>query len=238
MRSRESGVTFFSLSIALLILIVLPACSKKEEAPKTQKVKKYAPDYKVITEEKLDQWLRASEKVGEFIRRFALEDEDVADKRDFMSVAHSSERTEIALRSLFDESGLKQGEFWWIMDRFEEARKYTEIKAQEESQNTRIDALLAAGREERAALEKSIEKEKIEARKNEFARRLGIVNAKFTELSSLKGNTIPEKVGVEPANIELWKKNKDRIEAAVKKMWKVKPGGKAEIARDKSIPGH
>lgn len=223
---------------AILMFAFFPACSKKEEAPKVQKVKKFTPEYKVITEEKLEQWLKATEKVGEFIRRFALEDEEVADKRDFMSVAHSSERTEIALKSLFEDTGLKQGEFWWIMDRFEEARKYTEIKAQEESQNTRIDALLAAGREERVALEKSLEKEKTEVKKKELERRLGIINAKFTELSSLKGHTTPEKAGIEPANIEIWKKNKERIEAAIKKMWKVKPGGKAEIPRDKSIPGH
>lgn len=244
MKSQESGVRrkkLISTSVVLFTvgaIAFLPACAKKEEAPKVQKVKKFTPEYKVITEEKLAEWLRATEKVGEFIRRFALEDEEVADKRDFMSVAHSSERTEIALKSLFEDTGLKQGEFWWIMDRFDEARKYTEIKAQEESQNARIDTLLAAGREERATLDKSLEKERSEGKRRELERRLGIVNAKFSELSSLKGHTTPEKAGVEPANIEIWRKNKERIETAIKKMWKVKPGGKSEIPRDKSIPGH
>lgn len=244
--AEESGLIRISnmrrnasfLLLFFLLILIVPACSKKEEVPSVQKTKKFVPDYKVISEEKLNQWLGATEKVGEFIRRFAMEDEEVSDKRDFMSVAHSSERTEIVLKALFEETGLKQGEFWWIMDRFDDARKYTEIKSLEESQNVRIDALLAAGMEERADLGKSLEKEKSEAKKKELERRLGIIKEKFTDMSSLKGNTTPKKAGVEPANIELWKKNKDRIDSALKKMWKLKPGGKAEMPRDKSIPGH
>jgi hypothetical protein len=222
------------------MLIVFPACSKKEEAPQsgTQKVKKYAPDYKVITDDKLEHWLNASERVGDFIRRYALEEEDVASKEDFMFIAHSSPRTEAALTSLFKGLELKQGEFWWILERLDEAKRYIEIKALEDIQNKRIDMILAAGRDEKAATEKALAKEMDEERKKELVRRLDIINAKFSELSSLKGHTTPKKVGVEPANVELYGRNKDRIEAAIKKMWKVKPGGRAEMARDKGIPGH
>lgn len=220
------------------LLLIFPACSKKEEAPKVQKVKKFTPENKVITGEKLEQWLMASERVGEFIRRFALEDEDVRSKDDFMFLAHSSPRTEAILTSLFNNMELKQGEFWWILERFADAGKYAELKAQEESQNRRIDIILSAGREEKASTEKVLEREKEDLRRKELMGRLNIINAKFSELSSLKGNITPEKVGIEPANIEIWNKNKERIEAAIKRMWKVRPGGKAEIPRDKSIPGH
>lgn len=235
---RQLAVTFLSLLIAFLMLIVIPACSKKEEAPKVQKVKKFTPENKVITGEKLEQWLMASERVGEFIRRFALDDEDVRSKDDFMFLAHSSPRTEAILTSLFNNMELKQGEFWWMLERLDEAKRYAELKAQKETQNNRIDILLAAGREEIADTERVLEKEKEDSRKKELMGRLNIINAKFSELSSLKGNITPEKVGIEPANIEIWNKNKDRIEAAIKKMWKVRPGGKADIPRDKSIPGH
>ena len=227
-------------AFAVALLILLPACSKKEEAVegKVQKVKKFAPENQVITEGKLEQWLLATERVGEFIRKFALEDEDVRSKDDFMFLAHSSPRTEAMLTSLFKSMELKQGEFWWILERFVDAGKYAEIKAQEVSQNRRIDIILAAGREEKASTEKALAKEMTEDGKKELARRLGIINAKFSELSTLRGVTTLEMVEVLPQNMELYSKNRDRIEAAIKKMWKVRPGGKEEIPRDKSIPGH
>lgn len=227
-------------AFAVALLIVLPACSKKEEVSndKVQKVRKFAPENQVITEGKLEQWLLATERVGEFIRKFALEDEDVRSKDDFMFLAHSSPRTEAMLTSLFKSMELKQGEFWWILERFTETGKYAELKAQEESQNKRIDIILAAGREEKASTEKALAKEMTEGGRKELARRLDIINSKFSELSSLRGNTTAEKVGVVPQNMGLYSKNRDRIEAAIKKMWKIRPGGKEEVPRDKSIPGH
>lgn len=227
-------------AFAVALLIVLPACSKKEEVfnDKVQKVRKFAPENQVITEGKLEQWLLATERVGEFIRKFALEDEDVRSKDDFMFLAHSSPRTEAMLTSLFKSMELKQGEFWWILERFVDAGKYADIKAQEAGQNRRIDIILAAGREEKASTEKSLAKEMTEGGRKELERRLGIINAKFSELSTLKGNTTLEMVGVLQQNMELYSKNRERIEAAIKKMWKVRPGGKEEVPRDKSIPGH
>lgn len=226
--------------VAVVLLAFFPACSKKEETPKTnvQKVKKFTPESKVITEEKLAQWLRATERVGEFIRKFALENEDVKNKDEFMFLAHSSPRTEAVLTSLFKSMELKQGEFWWMLERLNEAKKYDEVKLFEDSQGRRIDLILAAGREERTATEKALAKALDDAGRKELAWRLGIINAKFSELSSLKSHTTAEKVGVDPANLELWRKNRDRIEAAIKNMWKITEGGKEEIERDKSIPGH
>lgn len=242
MRNTRYGKTNPILSVVLAAIItfgLFPACSGKEEkVQKAQKVRKFEPEYKIITQEKLEEWLRASEKVGEYIRRFSLKDEEVRNKNEFMVIAHSSSRTEAELRTLFDGMGLKSGEFWWIMDLLNEARLYADIKLQEGTQNLRIDVLLAAGREERTDVEKSLLKERDEAKRKEFTRRLNVINTKFSELSSLKGRTTPEKVRVEPANIELWNKNKDRVEAAIKKIWKVNEGRSSEIKRDKSIPGH
>jgi len=211
---------FFFLLLILFLAFNADSCSKKKEE-KAKAEKKEEVLIPPLSQPRIELWFGVAERVGEFIRKFSLENEEADEKRELMILAHSSVRTQTAYGKIFKDMGMSVEEFWKVMDELKKVKKYFRIKEDESVQNKDLHALIEAGREEIAALKLKMERMGI-SEKSSAEETIKTMEAKIDEFQSMKGNIKPESVGINDDLIALWKKNGNKFEEAFSSMWKVK----------------
>lgn len=214
-------IIFFSV-----LLLFTASCEEVEEKPQPKVRKEQKAPLPEITLDRIDLWVELTGELGDFIRRFSLENEEVSNRRELMMLVHSSSRTQLAYTGIFDEAGMTSREFWNILKEMKMVRKYMDIKREEELHNKQLDALISAGMEEIELLKKRLKQGEPPADADETIRSM---EAKIREFEELKGNVKPESVGISHDMIDLWKRNSGRIEGAISDMWKVKEKREADI---------
>ncbi len=205
----------------LFLLLFLPvvtssSCrkSEREVAPPPRSEKERLPE---ITQERVDLWIRVAADVGEYVRKFSLENEDVVERRSLMLIVHGSPRAQIAYSRIFERAGMTTEEFWNILSEMKRVKKYLAIKEEEKLQREKLDELIQAGWEEIEALER-LEKEG--GRSGGSKETIEAMKGKIREFEALKSDITPESVGVDREMIALWLKNRERFEKALSAMWK------------------
>jgi len=203
------------LLLASFFLLTTNACQRQEEglvAKSTEKKEKPLPQ---ITQERIDIWIKVAGEIGEYIRKFSLEGEDVSEKRSLTMLSHSSQRTQVAYGKIFEDARLSSDEFWNIMKEMKRVRQYFEIKEEEEQQVRDLNELIATGKEE-------IETLKRERGEDKSMETILAMEEKIREFEGFKGDISPASVGIRADLILLWKNNGDRINKAISDMWKVR----------------
>ncbi|MBE9536724.1 MAG: hypothetical protein IMF07_06040 [Proteobacteria bacterium] len=205
--------------IALLLipffLLTINACQKQEEVVVAKLVEKKEKPLPEISQARVDVWLKVTEDIGKYIRKFSLEGEDVSEKRGLTMLSHSSQRTQVAFSKIFKDAGMEIKEFWNIMREVKKLRKYSDIKKEEKRQARDLDELIAAGREE-------IERLKREMGEDVSMGTILAMEEKIREFEEFKGNISPVSVGVKAELIVLWESNGEKINKAISDMWKVR----------------
>lgn len=191
------------------------ACQKEEAKvveTATEKKEEILPE---ISQERIDIWLGVTGKIGDYIRKFSLEGEDVSEKRSLTMLSHSSQRTQVAFSKIFKGSGMSIKEFWKIMSEVKKVRKFFDIKKEEKQQAKDLDQIIVAGKEE-------IERLKREMGDNESMDTILAMQEKIREFEEFKGNISPVSVGVKAELVTLWENNGEKINNAISDMWKVR----------------
>ena len=219
------------LSLILFLVLfsfTLSACQKEEisEVAPAKIVEEPLPE---ITAERIDLWVLVAADLSHYIRRFALEGESVTIRRDVLMLAHSSPRTQLAYRKLFEKSGMQMREFWNIIDEAERVKKYLLLKHEESTQNVRIDILVKAGIEELNSIRQDASAEKSEEKKTRLNATIKAMELKIDELRDLKGGLTPDAVGIDEKVMALIQTNMDVYEKALAAIWKM--DGEARIKK-------
>ena len=205
--------------IALLLipffLLTMNACQKQEEVVVEKALEKKEKPLPEISQARVDVWLKVTEEIGKYIRKFSLEGEDVSEKRSLTMLSHSSQRTQVAFSKIFKDAQMEIKEFWNIMREVKKVRKYFDIKKEESQQAIELDAIIAAGRQE-------IERLKREMGEDESMDTILAMEEKIREFEEFKGNISPVSVGVKAELIVLWENNGEKINKAISGMWQVR----------------
>lgn len=203
------------MACLLFSLAFSSAACQKEEEKVVAVVIKEEKQLPPISQERIDVWVKVAGEIGEYIRKFSLEGEDVSEKRSLTMLSHSSQRTQVAFSKIFEKAHMGSDEFWNIKKEMERIKKYFDIKIEEKQQAKDLDVIIAAGREEIARLRR-------EMGDNDSMDTIQAMQDKIREFEEFKGNISPVSVGVKKELISLWENNGDRINEAISDMWKVR----------------
>lgn len=219
-RSFLRSLTFFLF--VLFTFSLISACQKEDKkvAPKPEIVVEPLPP---ITQKRIDLWIDKSGELAEYIKRFALKVEEVSDKRELMMLVHGSSRTQLAYSEIFDKADMDTKEFWNILQEMKKAKKYLEIKKDEEEQNLNIKELIEAGRAEITILNKKKDEENSPEKRLSLEKSISAIKAKIAEFEELSGDISAKSVGIEDELLRLWNDNKVDYEKALESMWKLGP---------------
>ena len=224
MPSSKKLLIILSLSLAF----ALAACQKEEEKPPPPPKKAETP-LPAVTQERIDLWVKISEDLGRFIRKFSLEKENITEKRELMILVHGSPRIQGAYGRLFESAGMDTREFWNVLDVMKKCKKYLEIKAEEKVQNANIDDFIAAGRSEVDLLKKKLSAEESSFEREKMEETIVSMEKKMAEFDSMKGKLTPASVGIGDDMLTLWHANREKFEKALDRMWKIgDPSAKKE----------
>jgi len=201
--------------LASFFLFTVNACHKQEEVVVEKAPEKEERPLPEISQQRIDVWLKVAGEIGDYIRKFSLEGEDVSEKRSLTMLSHSSQRTQVAFGKIFEDAGMSMKEFWNIMKEMKKVSKYFEIKEEEGRQIRELNEIIAAGREE-------IERLKREMVDGDTTDTILAIQEKIREFEEFKGNISPVSVGVKTEMIALWENNDERINKAISEMWKVR----------------
>jgi hypothetical protein len=204
-----------SLLLVSFFLLTINACQKQEEVVVDKLIEKKEKPLPEISQQRIDVWLKVTEEIGKYIRKFSLEGEEVSEKRSLTMLSHSSQRTQVAFSKIFKDARMEIREFWNIMREVKKVRKYFDIKKEENQQAIELDAIIAAGRQE-------IERLKREMGEDESMDTILAMEEKIREFEEFKGNISPVSVGVKAELIALWEVNGERINKAISAMWQVR----------------
>ena len=224
----------FLIFFLVLFSFTLSAC-QKEEISEVAPVKIVEEPLPEITAERIDLWVQVAADLSHYIRRFALEGESVTIRRDVLMLAHSSPRTQLAYRKLFEKSGMQMREFWNIIDEAERVKKYLLLKHEESTQNVRIDILVKAGIEELDSIRKDAADEKFEEKKTHLNATIKAMEIKIDELKDLKGNLTPDAVGIDEKVMALIQTHMDVYEKALAAIWKMDGEARIKKIMDKKV---
>lgn len=204
-----------SLLLISFFLLTINACQKQEEVVVAKLVEEKEKPLPEISQARVDVWLKVTEEIGKYIRKFSLEGEEVSEKRSLTMLSHSSQRTQVAFSKIFKDAQMEIKEFWNIMREVKKVRKYFDIKKEESQQAIELDAIITAGRQE-------IERLKREMGEDESMDTILAMEEKIREFEEFKGNISPVSVGIKVELIALWENNGEKINKAISGMWQVR----------------